>query len=240
MEGRQAVRELLVAGRRKTYEILLANDLDHSDIIEDIVELAGHLRVPVTEVSRRRLDATSRTDSAQGIVARASDLPTVSLDDLLRPDPIPFLVAVDGVTDPGNLGAVLRAAECAGVNGVVLPRHRAVHITPTVTKAAAGAVEHLPMTVVGGLPTAIRQMTDAGVFVIGLDGDATSDFYELDFRHDVPVCLVLGSEGRGLSRLVAERCSVTSYLPMGGNIASLNVAAAAAVACFEVSRRRRG
>ena len=112
------------------------------------------------EVGRGKLEANARTDAPQGVLAFAAPLPEVELDDLLRPrsgKPAPFLLCCDGITDPGNLGALLRSAECAGVTGVVLPEHRAVHITPAVTKAAAGAIEHLPMTTVGGLPTAIRR-----------------------------------------------------------------------------------
>ena len=149
----------------------------------------------------------------------------------------PFLLAADGVTDPGNLGALLRSAECAGVTGVVLPKHRAVHVTPTVTKAAAGAVEYLPMALVGGLPTALRQLRDAGVWVIGLDMGGDTDLFDLEVA-DQPVCLVLGAEGKGLSRLVRERCDAVAGIPLLGQLASLNVSAAGALACFEVTRRR--
>lgn len=239
VEGRQAVRELLLAGRRRVYEVLLSAEADRSDVIADIVELAAELRVPVTEVSRGRLDAISRTDAPQGVVARATELPSVPLEDLLgsadgRP---PFLLAVDGVTDPGNLGALLRIAECAGVTGVVLPRHRAVHVTPTVTKAAAGAVEYLPMTLVGGLPTAVERIKQAGVWVVGLDAAAATSIHDLPVAGE-GVCLVVGAEGTGLSRLVRQRCDLLAAIPLRGRLSSLNVASAGAVACFEVARRR--
>ena len=140
------------------------------------------------------------------------------------------------MTDPGNLGALLRTAECAGVTGVVLPRHRAVHVTPTVAKAAAGAIEHLPMAVVSGLPAALARLRELGVWVVGLDmGGEPIDRLTLA---DEPVVLVLGAEGRGLSRLVRQRCDVSSAIPLHGRLASLNVAAAAAIACWEISRRR--
>jgi 23S rRNA (guanosine2251-2'-O)-methyltransferase len=147
-------------------------------------------------------------------------------------------VAVDGITDPRNLGAILRSAECAGVTGVVLPKHRAAHITPTAAKAAAGAIEYLPMALVGGMPTALTRMKGAGVWVVGLDGDADEDLYEVQGIDAEPVCLVLGAEGKGLSRLVRERCDVVVRLPMAGRLASLNVSVAAALACYEVVRRR--
>lgn len=238
------MRELLLAGRRKVYEILLSAEVDRSDIVGDIVDLAAELRVPVTEISRTKLDAASRTDAPQGVIARAGELPDSTLEDLCAPAAEdggaavpPFLLAVDGVTDPGNLGALLRIAECAGVTGVVLPKHRAVHVTPTVTKAAAGAIEYLPMALVGGLPTAIESMKAAGVWVVGLDAGGDTPVHDLTVAGD-GVCLVLGAEGKGLSRLVRQRCDLIASIPLHGRLASLNVASAGAVACYEIARRR--
>jgi 23S rRNA (guanosine2251-2'-O)-methyltransferase len=238
------VRELLLAGRRKVHEILLSAEVDRGDIVGDIVELAAELRVPVTEISRAKLDAASRTDAPQGVIARAGELPDSTLEDLCAPSAEggeaavpPFLLAVDGVTDPGNLGALLRIAECAGVTGVVLPKHRAVHVTPTVTKAAAGAIEYLPMALVGGLPTAIESMKAAGVWVVGLDAGGDTPVHDLTVAGD-GVCLVLGAEGKGLSRLVRQRCDLIASIPLHGRLASLNVASAGAVACYEIARRR--
>jgi 23S rRNA (guanosine2251-2'-O)-methyltransferase len=239
VEGRQAVRELLLAGRRKTREIYFEADLLPSDILTDIVELAADQRVPVFEVGEGRLRSMAKTDAPQGVVARAQPLPEVELDDLARTSGrrVPFLLAFDGVTDPGNLGAALRSAEGAGVNGVVLPRHRSVHVTPTVAKAAAGAIEHLPMAVVGGLPAAIERLKALGVWVVGLDAAGERTLHELPLG-DGPVALVLGSEGRGLTRLVRQRCDAVVRIPLEGQLSSLNVAAAAAVAAFEVRRQR--
>lgn len=238
------MRELLLAGRRKVHEILLSAEVDRSDIVGDIVELAAELRVPVTEISRAKLDAASRTDAPQGVIARAGELPDSTLEDLCAPSAEegravapPFLLAVDGVTDPGNLGALLRIAECAGVTGVVLPKHRAVHVTPTVTKTAAGAIEYLPMALVGGLPTAIESMKAAGVWVVGLDAGGDTPVHDLTVAGD-GVCLVLGAEGKGLSRLVRQRCDLIASIPLHGRLASLNVASAGAVACYEIARRR--
>ncbi|HEY8525931.1 MAG TPA: 23S rRNA (guanosine(2251)-2'-O)-methyltransferase RlmB [Acidimicrobiales bacterium] len=243
VEGRQAVRELLAAGRRPVREVWLSTERDDAPILRDIVELAESSRVPVREVGRGRFDAQARCEAPQGVLALAAPLPEADLDDLVagqgpwnRPGP-PFLVALDGVTDPGNLGAVLRSAECAGATGAVLPKHRAVHVTPAATKAAAGAVEHLPIALVGGLPSAIARLRDAGVHVVGLDGAAPTPLHDLAGATG-PVCLVLGAEGRGLSRLVRERCDQVVAIPMRGRLGSLNVAAAAALACFEIARRR--
>ncbi|MGK2947251.1 MAG: 23S rRNA (guanosine(2251)-2'-O)-methyltransferase RlmB, partial [Acidimicrobiales bacterium] len=242
VEGRQAVRELLLAGRRAVREVWVLADLDQADILDDILELAEAQRVPVREVGRSKFFAEARCEAPQGVLAKAAPLPEALLDDLAtaRPDGRPpFLVAVDGVTDPGNLGALLRSAECAGATGVILPRHRAVHVTPTVTKAAAGAVEHLPFAVVGGLPAALQQLRQHDVWVVGLDSEGSTSLWDLPAA-DGPIALVLGAEGSGLSRLVRQRCDEIASIPLRGALGSLNVATAGALACFEVARARSG
>ena len=154
-----------------------------------------------------------------------------------RGGPRVHLLLLDGVTDPGNLGAILRSAECAGVTGVILPRHRAAGVTAAVAKSAAGAIEHLRMTRVAGLPKALGRLADAGVWSVGLDAGGEAAIHDLTVA-DEPVALVLGAEGSGLSRLVRERCDTIAYIPLGGVLGSLNVSAAAAIALFEVARRR--
>ena len=225
---------------------MIAKGLDPAPIVEHIVELAREQRAAIREVSRSELDATARTESPQGVVAVADPLPEVAVSDLAqalpadatgRPAGAPFLLALDGITDPGNFGAVLRTAECAGVTGVVLPRHRSARITPTVAKAAAGAVEHLRFAVVPGIPSALRTLSSHDVWTVGLDAAGPRPLHDLDLAGEA-VALVLGSEGRGLSRLVAQRCDVLASIPLRGTLGSLNVAAAAAVACFEIARRR--
>jgi 23S rRNA (guanosine2251-2'-O)-methyltransferase len=240
VEGRQAVRELLIAGRRKVREIWLSNDLDRTDIIADIVDLADDQRVQIVGVSRKKLDAEARSEAPQGVLAKAAPLEETDLAVLTRARPgrPPFLVAVDGVTDPGNLGALLRSAEGAGVHGVVLPSHRAVHVTPTVAKAAAGAIEHVPMALVPGLPVALSAMRKVGIWVVGLDDEADRSLFELGDLAREGICLVMGAEGAGLSRLVRERCDMIVSIPMHGHVSSLNVSAAAALACYEVARQR--
>jgi 23S rRNA (guanosine2251-2'-O)-methyltransferase len=240
VEGRQAVRELLVAGQRRVREIWVSADPDRNEVVGDIVDLARSMRVQVTDVARKRLDMQARSEAPQGVIAFAAPLEETELADLLRRTPgnAPFLVAVDGVTDPGNLGALLRCCDGAGVTGVVLPRHRAVHITPTAAKAAAGAVEHVRISVVGGLPAALARIKDAGIWVVGLDDDADRSLFELGDLATDGICLVLGAEGAGLSRLVRERCDLIVSIPMLGRLSSLNVSAAAALATYEVTRHR--
>jgi predicted rRNA methylase len=148
-----------------------------------------------------------------------------------------FLVVVDGVTDPQNLGALLRSAECAGVTGVVLPRHRSAHVTPTVTKVAAGAIEHVSVAVVPGVPGALQELERLGVWTVGLDERGSEPVFNLQLG-DRPVALVIGAEGRGLAPLTRQRCDVLARIPLHGSIDSLNVSAAGAVAMFEVARQR--
>ena len=237
VEGRQAVRELLLAGTRPVREVLMIDDMDGADILDDIIELAQEAKIAFRPMTRRKFESEALTHSHQGVLARARELQPVELDRLASKRDA-FLLVLDGVTDPQNLGAILRTAECAGVTGIVLPKHRAAHITPTVTKTAAGAVEHLSMAVVGGIPTAISDLTKAGVLTVGLDMAGETSVFDMPVASDQKVALVLGAEGSGLGRLVRQRVDVVSSIPMSGDLNSLNVAMAGAIACFEVLRRR--
>ncbi|MCZ7535336.1 MAG: 23S rRNA (guanosine(2251)-2'-O)-methyltransferase RlmB [Acidimicrobiia bacterium] len=232
VEGRRAVRELLV-GRRRVRTVWVSSAAEPSALLDEIVSLAGP---SLRETSPERIASLARTDVHQGVIATADAIRAASLDDLLG-DPSAFLVALDGVTDPRNLGAVARVAETAGATGLVIPRHRAARITPAVAKSAAGAIEHLPIASVSGIPSALERAARAEVWVVGLDGSGDRDLYDLDLV-DQPVVLVFGAEGRGLGRLTRQRCDVVAGIPMHGRIGSLNVAAAAAIACHEVARRR--
>ena len=238
VEGRQAVRELLLADKRRVREIVMQTGLDDAPILDDITMLANDRRVPIREVGRGSFDSMSDTESAQGVLADADPLPTVELAELLD-EPQPFLILVDGLTDPHNLGAIFRSADAAGATGIVLPRHRSARISATVSKTAAGAIEHVPVAAVAGVPAAIQQLQKHDVWVIGLDEGGTRSIFDLDLA-DQPLCLVLGAEGPGLSRLTRERCDELVSIPMQGSVASLNVSAAATVAMFDVARRRLG
>jgi 23S rRNA (guanosine2251-2'-O)-methyltransferase len=240
VEGRQAVRELLRAGRRDVRDVWLASAPGPAPILGEIEDLAARRRVPVRRVSRDRLAAEARTETPQGVLAHAAPLPEADFEELCGAAgaTTPFLVVLDGVTDPQNLGALLRSAVGAGATGGVLPRHRAVHVTPAVTKAAAGAVEWLPLTIVPGIPAALARARELGVWVVGLDERGDASLFDLAVATE-PVALVLGAEGPGLSRLARERCDVVARIPMRGALASLNVAISGALACFEVARRRQ-
>ena len=234
VEGRRAVRELLVAGRRRVRSVHVAIDLEPSDILDEICDLAGPV---LRKVTSERIEEIARTESHQGVVAFAEPVQNVELVRLVQSSEQPFLVALDGVTDPGNLGAILRTAETAGVTGIVLPRKRSVHLSPTVAKAAAGAIEHVPIALCSGIPGAIDRVKRERVWVVGLDGDAEQTLDDLALATE-PIMLVLGAEGRGLASLTKRRCDVLVRIPMYGDLESMNVSAAAAVAMHAVARLR--
>ncbi len=236
VEGRRAVVELLRARRRPVRGLAIADSVDPSPILSEIRDLAGSEGVAVRRVTAEELAAMARTDAPQGVVARADPVPVHDVDGLLA-DPAAFLVALDGVTDPHNLGSILRIAETAGATGVILPRHRSARLSPAAVKAAAGAIEHLPIAGVSGIPAFLDRATRAGLWAVGLDEAGERELFGLELA-DRPLVLVLGAEGRGLSRLARARCDVVVRIPMQGTLTSLNVAAAAALACFEVTRRR--
>lgn len=238
------MRELLIAERRKVHEVWISAELEGDAAVADIVEIAAARRVPLLHVARSRLEREARSEAPQGVLAHAAEIPEADLGELVRVGgpgvgKPPFLVAVDGVTDPGNLGAIIRSCDGAGVSGVLLPRHRSVHVTPTVAKASAGAVEYVPMALVPGLPAALKQLSERGIWVVGLDDAADRSLYELGTLAAEPICVVLGAEGAGLSRLVRERCDSIVSIPMAGRVSSLNVSTAAAISLYEVARSRR-
>ena len=215
VEGRHAVRELLLAGTRRTREVIFAADMDKAQILDEISELAEEERVMLREVSRNKFEAMARTDAPQGVMAFAAPLQPVELDVLARTQggTKPFLLVLDGVTDPQNLGSILRVAECAGVTGIVLPRHRAARITASVTKTAAGAVEHLPMAQVAGIPAALQRLKELEVWSVGLDMVAESTVFDIRVATD-PIALVLGAEGGGLSRLIRRDAARPRNTPL--------------------------
>jgi len=239
VEGRQAVRELLLAGTRPVREVVIAAGQNQTGALAQVAELAAELRVPVKEVARSKFESMAVTEAPQGVIARAAPLAEHDLEELAHPADgrPPFLLVLDGVTDPGNVGAALRTAECAGVTGAVLGRHRSAHITPAAAKAAAGAIEHLPMAVVPGVPGALARLAGLGVWTVGLDVAAPATVYDMGVAAEA-VALVVGSEGRGLSRLSRQRCDVVAAIPLSGRLSSLNAAAAVAVGCFEIARHR--
>ena len=240
VEGRRAVRELLAAGSRTVQRVLIASGQDPSEQLDEIEILCQGARVPLELVSRARLESLARTDSSQGVLALTRPIDPVDLDDLVYDVPgglAPFLLVGAGITDPRNLGALLRSAECAGVNGIVLPRHRSARLSPTVAKTAAGAIEHLRFATVPGIPAGLERLSKLGVMTIGMAGEAKRSLFDLDLEN-APIALVLGEEERGLAPLVRRRCDELVSIPQFGEVESLNVSVAGAVAMYEVTRQR--
>ncbi len=239
VEGRQAVRELVRARVRKVDHIWIEDTVIKKGIVAEITDLAVAQRIPLLTVSRKRFETVSRSEGSQGILAKATPVRDLALEELVEESETPFLVVIDGITDPHNLGAVLRSAELAGVTGVILPQNRTTLVTPTVTKSAAGAIEYLKFALVSGIPSALRELSLIGVTTVGLEVKGTRSIFDLDaVSVDGPVALVLGAEDKGLSRLTRERCDYLVNIPQVGRLDSLNVSAAAAIALFEIQRVR--
>jgi 23S rRNA (guanosine2251-2'-O)-methyltransferase len=240
IEGYHAVHELLAARHRQVHRLWVADDPHPGPAMQLLVSLAREEGVAVQHRSGAVLAQVARTDAAQGVIAWAEEVTPVALAELLGPsEPPALLLVLDGVTDPGNFGALLRTAACAGVTGVVVARHRSAPLTPAAIKAAAGAVEHISIAQVPGVPAALLEISRAGLWVVGLDPGGDQDLWDLTVL-DHPLALVVGSEGPGLSRLARQRCDLLAHIHQTGPLPSLNVAAATAVACFEVARQRHG
>lgn len=240
IEGRHPVLEALRAGRALR-KLVVSRAGATGRGMHDLIGEARRRGVPVQEVDPAVLDRLARTRAPQGVIAYAAAHAVVDLDDVLQQSreraEAPFLLLLDGVEDPGNLGAILRSAEAAGVHGVVIPRHRAAGLSPVVATASAGAIEHVPVAQLSNLSIAIERLKREGLWVIGADAGAQVDLYDVSLQP--PLALVVGGEGRGLSRLVRERCDRLVRIPMHGLTASLNVSVAAAILLFEARRQMR-
>lgn len=239
--GRQPVRETLRAGRRQMFKLLLASGLQPSGIVDEILALVRGRHIPIQEVGRQDLDKLGDQVNHQGLAAEVSGYPYVDPDVLLavarKAGHQPFLLLLDHMQDPQNLGSLLRTAETAGAHGVVLPSRRATGVTPAAVRASAGAAEHLAVAQVPNLVQVMEWLKDEGVWLAGLEALPTARLYtQVDLRG--PLGLVVGSEGEGLARLVRERCDYLIRLPVHGQVGSLNAAVAGAVALYEVARQR--
>jgi 23S rRNA (guanosine2251-2'-O)-methyltransferase len=238
--GRNAVHEALRAGRRRCARLLLAEGVRESSTVTAILRLAAQRKVPIKQVSRRQLDSLGPVNH-QGIAAQMSGYPYVDLEVALalarQRSEAPLLLLLDCLQDPQNLGTLLRTAEVVGVHGVAIPRHRAAAITPAVSNASAGAVEHLLIAQVTNLVRTMEELKGKGLWIVGLENlPEAQDYHQADLN--MPLALVVGSEGRGLSRLARERCDLWIRLPMRGQIDSLNAAVAGSVALYEIWRQR--
>jgi len=239
IEGRNAVIEALRAGTAIDKIYLAKGETDKT--LGHIASRAREAGVVVVEADRRKLDAMSRTHSHQGVIALAAVREYVSVQSILdaaaKGEP-PLLVVCDEISDPHNLGAILRTAECAGAHGLIIPKRRSAGLTAIVGKTSAGAVSYLPVARVANLTSVLKDLKKQGVWIFGTAAGASTDLYSADLKG--PAAIVIGSEGDGMSRLVAENCDFLVSIPMKGHISSLNASAAAAILLYEAVRQRRG
>ena len=238
IEGRNAVIEALRAGRSIDKIMIARGDVDKT--LGHIASRARELGLVVVECDRRKLDFMSRTHAHQGVIAVCAVRDTCSIDDILalaeERGEAPFVIVCDEISDPHNLGAIIRSAECAGAHGVVIPKRRSAGLTAIVDKASAGAAEHMAVARVANLPAALQELKKRGLWVYGTAADGQNELWKTDFSG--AVALVIGSEGDGMGRLVRESCDFIVSLPMRGQINSLNASAAAAIVMYEVLRQR--
>ena len=241
IEGRNAVIEALRAGTAIDKIYLAKGETDKT--LGHIASRAREAGVVVVVVAdRRKLDAMSRTHSHQGVIALAAVREYVSVQSILdaaaaKGEP-PLLVVCDEISDPHNLGAILRTAECAGAHGLIIPKRRSAGLTAIVGKTSAGAVSYLPVARVANLTSVLKDLKKQGVWIFGTAAGASTNLYSADLKG--PAAIVIGSEGDGMSRLVAENCDFLVSIPMKGHISSLNASAAAAILLYEAVRQRRG
>ena len=238
IEGRNAVIEALRAGRAIDKIFIAKGDVDKT--LGHIASRAREQGVVVVEADRRKLDFMSRTKAHQGVVALAAVRDYCEVADILavaeeRGEP-PFVIVCDEISDPHNLGAIIRTAECVGAHGVVIPKRRSAGLTAIVGKASAGAAEYMAIARVANLSSALKELKEAGLWVYGTAADGASPLWSTDLTG--PIALVIGSEGDGMGRLVRESCDFVLSLPMKGQLNSLNASAAAAVTMYEVLRQR--
>ncbi len=238
IEGRNALTEALRSGRTIDKLYVAEGSTDRS--LARLAAQAKEAGAVVVPTDRRKLDQMSPTGAHQGVIAAVAAHEYATVDEILelaasRGEP-PLIVICDELSDPHNLGAILRTAECAGAHGVVIPKRRSVGLTAVVAKSSAGAVEYLPVARVANVAGVIRELKEKGVWVYGTAADAENELYRTDLTG--PAAIVIGSEGEGMSRLVRESCDVLVSIPMKGRISSLNASAAAAVLLYEALRQR--
>ena len=238
IEGRNAVIEALRAGTAIDKIYLAKGDTDSA--LGHIANTARANGVVVVNADRRKLDEMSRTHAHQGVIAVAAVRAYASIEDIFQRaeerGEAPLIVLCDELSDPHNLGAVIRTAECAGAHGVVIPKRRSAGLTAIVAKTSAGAVSHIPVARVPNLTALMKELQKRGVWIFGAEMNGNTSLYEADLKG--PAAIVIGSEGRGMSRLVAETCDFTVSIPMKGKINSLNASAAAAILLYEAVRQR--
>ena len=238
LEGRNALQEALRSGRTIDKVWVAAGDTDRN--LARLTSEAKEQGAVVIPVDRRKLDSMSITHAHQGVIALAAARPYATLDDIFAlaesRGEAPLIVVCDELSDPHNLGAIIRSAECAGAHGVVIPKRRSAGLTAVVAKTSAGAVAHVPVARVPNIPALLKDLKKQGVWVFGTAADGTTALYDADLKG--PAAIVIGSEGDGMTRLAAENCDFLVSIPMRGKLNSLNASAAAAILLYEAVRQR--
>jgi RNA methyltransferase, trmH family, group 3 len=237
IEGRNPIIEALKNNR--PIEKIMVNKASKEGSIKKILAMAKENKVIIQEVDRHKLDEMSESHAHQGVIAITSDYRYYDLDEILeiprQKGEDPFFIILDGITDPHNLGSIIRTADAVGAHAVIIPKRRSVQITPIVAKASAGAVEYLPVCKVTNIVNTIKTLKENGLWIAAVDMDGQT-FYQQNLGG--PLGLVVGSEGEGISRLVKQNCDFTVSMPMSGNVTSLNASVAGGILLYEVYRQR--
>ena len=240
LEGRNALQEALKSGRTVDKVFIAAGETDRG--LQRLAAEAKEAGAVVVPVDRRKLDAMSFTRAHQGVIALVAAHVYYSIDDILEEaasrGEAPLIVICDELSDPHNLGAILRSTECAGAHGVIIPKRRSVGLTATVAKASAGAIEYMKVARVTNINNAIAELKEKGVWVFGTAAEGSIPMYQANLT--VPAAIVIGNEGDGMSQLVRKNCDVMLNIPMKGHISSLNASAAASILLYEALRQRLG
>ena len=240
LEGRNALTEALRSGRTIDKVFIASGETDKG--LQRLAAQAKETGAVVVPVDRRKLDAMSFTHAHQGVITLAAAHEYATIDDILEEaanrGQAPLIVICDELTDPHNLGAIMRSAECAGAHGVIIPKRRSVGLTATVAKASAGAVEYMKVARVTNINSAITELKEKGVWIFGTAAEGSIPMYKADLTG--PAAIVIGNEGDGMSPLVRKNCDVTVSIPMQGRISSLNASAAASILLYEAVRQRIG
>jgi 23S rRNA (guanosine2251-2'-O)-methyltransferase len=238
LEGRNSVIEALKANRTIN-KILIAKG-DREGSIKQITALAREKGLVIQEVDRAKLDSISVTHAHQGVIAYVSAKNYVELDDILQAAEVkgepPYILILDEINDPHNLGSLIRTADAVGAHGIVIPKRRAVGLTAAVSKASAGAIEYVPVAKVTNLAQTIDYLKKKNIWIIGTDSSGEKPFYKADLKG--PVALVIGSEGEGIGKLIKEKCDFVVNVPMKGQVSSLNAAVAGAIVMYEILKQR--
>ena len=239
IEGRNAVLELLESGR-DINKILVAKGEKHGSIYK-ILAIAKERKILISEVEKNKLNQIAQTPNHQGVIAIVPPFDYCEVEDILelakQKNETPFILILDGIEDPHNLGSIIRTAETAGVHGVIIPKRRAASVNSTVSKVSAGAVEHMKIARVNNINETIRFLKEQGIWICGTDMDTDIIYTKQDYT--MPLAIVIGSEGFGMSRLVKENCDFLVKIPMKGKITSLNASVSAGIIMYEVVRQRK-